>query len=181
MAFFQDAIFLQDTMVGRKMSGNLTASSTREKQAGLTESDPVDSNCTSPALSCQSTNDTSRTLPRDIPLQQPSTCESTFVQKSKRKRRRVGDSMENETENFIAIEKEKVEIEKQKLQLVLRDNKRKEKEENDSDRLFLLSLLPIIKKVPEREKASVKIKFQQTLHEALYSNNDSDIYRPWKL
>ena len=55
-------------------------------------------------------------------------------------------------ENLHAIDKEKVEIEKQKLQLLLRDNERTKKEENNSDRLFLLSLLPISKTVPEREK-----------------------------
>ena len=89
--------------------------------------------------------------------------------------------MESEPEALIAIEKEKVEIEKQKLQLLQKDNERREREENDSDRHFLLSLLPILRQVPKREKTNVKIRVKHVWHEAVYGNStESAIYRPWK-
>ena len=80
----------------------------------------------------------------------------------------------------MMFEKERIKIEKEKLQLLAKDNEIREREESDPDRLFLLSLLPLIRKVPERVKIDVKIKFQKLLQEALFSSSDNtNIYRPW--
>ena len=94
---------------------------------------------------------------------------------------RVRESMNNDKEKLLDIERQKVEIGKQKLQLLIQDNERKEKEENDFDRLFLLTLLPNLKKVPEKEKTNVKMKLQRVLHEAIYgSTDDTSVYRPFE-
>ena len=144
--YFRMLFFLRDTMIGRRMSGNLTAA------MAIADSEQSTSSCASPALSHQSTQEVSEILLIENDFQEPSEVESGTSQKSSVRRKRIRDSTEIETEKLICIEREKVEIEKRKLKLLMQDNERKEREENDSDRLFLLSLLPNLKKVPENEK-----------------------------
>ena len=158
-------------MTRTKISGNLTTAMTMAAEA-----EPSTSNCDSPALSCQSTPGNSEFLSPEDNYQESSTAELGNSQIPKVTRKRLKYITENEREKFICIEREKVEMEKQRLQLLIQDNKKREREENDSDRLFLLSLLPCFKKIPEREKSSVKIKFQRILYETIYgSSDDSNI------
>ena len=168
--YFKRMFFIRDSMIGRKMSRNLTMAMT------IGEPEQNTSSCTSLALSHQSTAEVYHALKQDTT---PS--ESGALTRSRKKRMRVRESMDNETEKLLDIEREKVEIEKQKLQLLIQDNERKEKEENDFDRLFLLTLLPSLKKIPEKEKTNAKIKLQRVLHEAIYGyTDDTSVYRPWE-
>ena len=158
--YFKMLFFLRDSMTREKFSGNLNATMT------VGESEPKTSSCASPPLSCQSTPEISEFSSVDSGTSHP----------SRIRRKRIRDCMENDTEQHICIEKEKVQIEKQRLHLLIKDNEKREREENNSDRLFLLSMLPSLNKIPERDKSSVKIKFQRILHETIYgSTDDSNI------
>jgi len=46
---------------------------------------------------------------------------------------------------------------------------KQQKKEQDADEMFLLSLLPALKELDPRQKSSVKIKFQQILHDAAFN------------
>ena len=182
--YFKMMFFLRDSMVGRKMSGNLTAAATAMTSPApisTFDREPNTNQCASTIPFLQSRSErTDVALEEEFP-QENNTAKPRPHEKVRNKRKRSRDQMENEPEALIAIEKEKVEIEKQKLQLLQQDNERREREENDSDRHFLLSLLPMLRKVPEREKTNVEIRFKQVLHEAVYRNStESVIYRPWK-
>ena len=165
--------FLKDSMVGRKISGNLTAAKIGEISLQNVSKSP------SPALLQTSSMKAGEILPGEGFSKDVSAADCQPLQKPINKRKRCR-GVENETEKLMMFEKERIEIEKEKLQLLAKDNEIREREENDPDRLFLLSLLPLIRKVPERVKIDVKIKFQKLLQEALFSSSDNtNIYRPW--
>ena len=90
--------------------------------------------------------------------------------------------MEIDADKLVGIKKEIVEIKKQKLQLLVKDSGKREREENDLDKLFLVSLLHSLKRIPERQKSNLKIKLQPTMHEGTHGScNDEEYNRSWKI
>ena len=105
----------------------------------------------SPALSQTSAMEAGEKIPGEGFSKDDSAGDCQPLQKPVNKRKRCR-GVESEIEKLMMFEKEKIEIEKEKLQLLAKDNEKREREGNDPDQLFLLSLLPLIRKVPERER-----------------------------
>lgn len=59
-------------------------------------------------------------------------------------------------------------LEKRRTEAV---NKTNLPEPEDEDRSFLLSLLPGIKALPDHQKSSLRLRFQQTLHDMRFGND----------
>eukprot|EP00795_Rhopilema_esculentum_P009092 gene9092-16747_t len=174
--FFKMMFFLRDPMVEKMLSGNHTAASTAAVSAETVDNEP---NVTSPVPSLQSLSETKNVLLWEETVPKKDATVYTALPKVANKRKRRRDQRDGEAEGLIAIQMEKVDIEKHKLQLLLQDNDRREREENDFDRHFVLSLLPMLKKIPERERTGVEIRLKQVLHEAVYGNfNEFATYRP---
>ena len=182
--------FLRDSMMGRRMSSNVVSPcSVTEPSSESCSPMPSGQIFSKEGETCALESANNKEVENEPSFQILS---STSEQKNKRKRSEPDIS----NVDLVAIEKEKVEIEREKVQLLIEDNQRREAEDNDADRHFLLSLLPLLRRVPEEKKTSMKIRVQEILHEGVFLGKDDslelcstrkednssmigDIYRPW--
>ena len=186
--YFRIMFFLRDSMMGRVMSSNLLRSSdlcgTRKETCAQSPSTPF-IQFTSSHSDCQ--NQELRTGEKEI-----ESCPIFQVTSRENPKRKRKCNLELENESLIEIEKEKLEVEKQKIQLLIDDNKRREREDKDGDRHYLLSLLPLLSKVPEHKKLKLKNMLQETFQEFIFEDGENRVefrathgnitptlYRPW--
>ncbi len=163
--YFKMMFFLKDSMKGRPLTSNLTRAPTlqeSETEACSPAPSQVFEHSEPKVEILESPRSRQRLTAENEAESGPSSPEQDGRGPANKRKR---DS--SESGSLLEIERERLEVEKQKLQLLIEDVRRRQSEENDADRHFLLSLLPILRQVPMREKFQVQVCIQETLREAL--------------
>ena len=154
-------------MLGRKNSYNVTKTSAPQ-EAHREACSPV------PAMQCEDSEYQSQE-----PLSFRNLTETDIspgfqlISLERPNKRKIYDSQMNNA-NLIQMEREKLEVKRQKVQLLIEDRRRREREENNSDRHFLLSLLPILRQVPENKRLLAQIRLQEALQDVLLQEGESN-------
>ena len=170
--FFKIMFFLKDVMVWRKMSSKLLRPTDLQEAAKETCSP-------SPYTSSLPSDFQSQELNAGGKVMETESCPSfqvTSHEKINRKRKR---NLEIDNDRLIEIEKEKLEVAEQKVQFLIEENNRREREDSNAHRHYLLSLLPLLAKVPKNKKLKLKNRIQYTFHEFIFEDGEERLeYRP---